>query len=170
MFQQLEKNFHDVIGPLAVEELRKRLTNKPVITIAGDQLTGKSTIGKSVARHFHGSHISTGSFFRAEAARRKISVATLSRQARGDASIDVHIDYNTCLLIASSLPELHDGQPLVLEGRQPAILALYVQRLGKTNIASIFLHCSFPDQAIRLLERECDPESFRHARTHLRKL
>lgn len=50
----LEQRFVSVIGPNAVEVIRSSVTSNPVITVGGDQLTGKSTLAKNLARTMGG--------------------------------------------------------------------------------------------------------------------
>lgn len=81
MFQQLERQFVKHVGPNSVKNLTSSVRTNPVLTIGGDQLTGKSTLGKSLAKHFGGEYTSAGEIFRTEASNRGISVAQLSRDA-----------------------------------------------------------------------------------------
>jgi len=60
----IESAFKTYIGDGSIELLRKDITDKPMILIAGDQLTGKSTQAKHLAEYFEGSFHSVGSLFR----------------------------------------------------------------------------------------------------------
>ena len=125
-----------------------------------------------------------GSVFRARATRMGISVPELSRRAGADPSIDgqesaiplhclralpvplaleltpcicpsarsAHIDYALATLAASGLAS---GKPLVMEGRQTAVMASYVRStLHKPSIRRFYLHCSRYQQVLRFIERE----------------
>ncbi len=60
----IERAFTTQIGPDAVERLMATVTPLPVILIAGDQLTGKSTQARMLAGHFSGVCRSVGGLFR----------------------------------------------------------------------------------------------------------
>ena len=127
---------------------------------------------------------SAGSVFRARAARMGLSVPELSRRAGADPSIDgqqtamrtpppadadlyaaafssppasaplssADIDYALATLAASGLT---DGKPLVMEGRQTAVMGSYVRStLHKPSIRRFYLHCSVHQQMLRFIERE----------------
>ncbi len=76
--------------------------------------------------------------------------------ALDDSSIDISIDYKTCDLLSRGRDE--NMQLVVIEGRQPAVMLKYLTSLGRTNSLSIFLSCSFREQAIRFIEREVDAD------------
>jgi len=66
-----------------------------IITISGDPGSGKSTVGKAVAKEFGLKHFSAGDFMREMAESRGISLMELTRQAETDISIDREIDERT---------------------------------------------------------------------------
>jgi cytidylate kinase len=62
------------------------------------------------------------------------------------------IDYTLASLTASGSCS---GVPLILEGRQPAVIASYCRsRLNKSNLIRLYLTCSLRQQALRFIERE----------------
>ena len=123
--------------------------------------------------------MSAGSFFRAEADRQGITVATLSKNALLDSKIgrlsflfdefrmfdnksfrivcvtltDINIDYNVCATIADCKHLI-----TIIEGRQPAVMARFVSTLCPRPVIALYLHCSIKEQALRFIERECGPE------------
>ena len=48
----IESAFKNYIGDESINLLRQSITDKPMILIAGAQLTGKSTQAKKLAEHF----------------------------------------------------------------------------------------------------------------------
>jgi tRNA A37 threonylcarbamoyladenosine biosynthesis protein TsaE len=66
MFSQLEERFISHLGAACVQDLKSSLLKRPsdftVIAFGGDQLTGKSTLAKNLAKHFGGHFISSGKF------------------------------------------------------------------------------------------------------------
>jgi cytidylate kinase len=151
-FQRLEAAFRRVIGTDALERLRSRVTPAPVIAVGGHQLTGKSTLSRRLAERAGGSHASAGALFRDIARAKGLTVAQLSRMALADERIDIGIDYRLCEQVADGLAP---RRPLVIEGRQPGIMALYMREVhGKKNSVSIFLKCSHREQTLRFVERE----------------
>ena len=75
----IKSAFKTYIGDDSINLLRESITDKPMILIAGDQLTGKSTQAKSLAEHFGGDFYSVGSLFRDAAKERGITVAEQAR-------------------------------------------------------------------------------------------
>jgi cytidylate kinase len=51
-----------------------------MLLVAGDQLTGKSTLAKNLSKTLNGTYWSVGNAFRAVAASRAISTAELSER------------------------------------------------------------------------------------------
>ena len=63
----------------------------------------------------------------------------------------VNIEYLLCKRIGEGI----EKGPLVVEGRQPAVMATYMKQFHqKPNIVRVFLSCSFRDQALRFIKRE----------------
>jgi len=62
------------------------------ITISGTSGSGKSTVGKLLARKLNYEHYSNGDFMREMAEERKISLLELSKEAETDMSIDQELD------------------------------------------------------------------------------
>jgi cytidylate kinase len=164
IFSLMKDQFGKVLGPAAIAGLQAARSNPNhvIITIGGDQCTGKSTLSKRLAGVFEAQALSAGSFFRAEAARQGITVGTLSKNAILDPGIDVRIDYAVCDAIA------HASAPVtIIEGRQPAVMAAFVKTLCTTRVIAIYLKCTFREQASRFIERECGVEVARIVNTNL---
>ena len=49
----IEKAFREYIGNHSIDELKNSITKKPMILIAGDQLTGKSTQAKRLSEKYN---------------------------------------------------------------------------------------------------------------------
>jgi cytidylate kinase len=160
-----------------VADLLSSKRNVKVITIGGDQLTGKSTLCKDLIKHMgattssdpttplrHVTFVSAGVVFRQEAARRGLSVGELSKLAISDTSIDVAIEYETCKAIMGGIHQLGTAEPeaaIVVEGRNPAVMARYcAEVLDKTDINAIYLSCSPRIQARRFIGREFGNRDF----------
>jgi cytidylate kinase len=173
-YSLLESRFHSFISPVSLLTLHDFVTLNPVLTLGGDQLTGKSTLAKRLntllnptagllSSSSHSPPVtlhSAGSLFRSTARELGISVAELSRRSLTNPSIDVNIEYSMLKLICQGNSEhsiLSSSQSLftIIEGRQPAVMATYAQRrLGKKNCIRVYLRCSVKEQAIRFLDRE----------------
>ena len=147
----IDAAFKKYIGPNSVNKLKNSINHKPMILIAGDQLTGKSTQAKNLANYFNGTFHSVGNLFRKVAAKRGISVAEQAKLLLTERGIDVEIDYKTCEMISGKNISTNLG---VIEGRQPAYMGSFMQNLGKSNIIRIYFQCSIRDQALRFLRRE----------------
>ena len=85
----IEEAFKKYIGLDSVEKLKNSINQKPMILIAGDQLTGKSTQAKKLAENFNGTFHSVGNLFREVAAKRGITVAEQARLLLTERGIDV---------------------------------------------------------------------------------
>ena len=147
----IDAAFKKYIGPDSVNKLKNSINHKPMILIAGDQLTGKSTQAKNLANYFNGTFHSVGNLFREVATKRGISVAEQAKLLLTERGIDVEIDYKTCEMISGKNINTNLG---VIEGRQPAYMGSFMQNLGKSNIIRIYFQCSIRDQALRFLRRE----------------
>ncbi len=143
--------FTKYIGESSIDELRDAINEKPMILIAGDQLTGKSTQAQNLAEHFGGDFRSVGMLFREAAANRGITVAEQARLLLTERGIDVEIDYKTCQMIAGNTIQ---SKLAVIEGRQPAYMGSFMASLGKKNIVRLYFQCSIREQALRFLRRE----------------
>jgi len=115
----IEKAFKEHIGSDSINKLRENITDKPMILIAGDQLTGKSTQAKNLAEHYNGTFYSVGNLFREVATKRGITVAEQAKLLLTERGIDVEIDYKTCEMISGKSIDTNLG---VIEGRQPAYM------------------------------------------------
>ena len=147
----IEKAFKDYIGSNSINKLREKITDKPMILIAGDQLTGKSTQAKNLAEYYRGTFYSVGNLFREVAAKKGITVAEQAKLLLTERGIDVEIDYKTCEMISGNSIDTNLG---VIEGRQPAYMGSFMQELGKRNLIRIYFQCSIREQALRFLRRE----------------
>ena len=145
------KAFKEYISPDSINKLREKITDKPMILIAGDQLTGKSTQAKNLAEYYRGTFYSVGNLFREVAAKRGITVAEQAKLLLTERGIDVEIDYKTCEMISGNSIDTNLG---VIEGRQPAYMGSFMQELGKRNLIRIYFQCSIREQALRFLRRE----------------
>lgn len=99
-------------GDDAIKVLEKCRRPINIITIGGNQLTGKSTLCNSLLIQLSEDHynkaveanktpnnvafLSAGQLFRQMAANRGIEVAQLSKEARANNDIDIVIEYETC--------------------------------------------------------------------------
>ena len=153
----IDAAFKKYIGPNSVNKLKNSINHKPMILIAGDQLTGKSTQAKNLANYFNGTFHSVGNLFRKVAAKRGISVAEQAKLLLTERGIDVEIDYKTCEMISGKNISTNLG---VIEGRQPAYMGSFMQNLGKSNIIRIYFQCSIRDQALRFLRREIGEDAY----------
>ena len=147
----IEAAFSKYIGESSIDALRKAITEKSMILIAGDQLTGKSTQAQKLAEYFGGDFRSVGMLFREAASDRGITVAEQARLLLTERGIDVEIDYKTCQMIAGNTIQ---SKLAVIEGRQPAYMGSFMASLGKKNIVRLYFQCSIREQALRFLRRE----------------
>ena len=147
----IEKAYKEHISSDSINKLREKITDKPMILIAGDQLTGKSTQAKNLAEYYRGTFYSVGNLFREVAAKRGITVAEQAKLLLKERGIDVEIDYKTCEMISGKKIDTNIG---VIEGRQPAYMGSFMQELGKRNLVRIYFQCSIREQALRFLRRE----------------
>ena len=153
----IESAFKTYIGEDSIDKLREKITSKPMILIAGDQLTGKSTQAKNLADFFNGSFHSVGALFREAAKNRGITVAEQAKLLLVERGIDVEIDYKTCQVITGAGIDSSLG---VVEGRQPAYMGSFMASLGKKNLIRLYLQCSIREQALRFLRREVSEDAY----------
>ena len=153
----IESAFKTYIGEDSIDKLREKITSKPMILIAGDQLTGKSTQAKNLADFFNGSFHSVGALFREAAKNRGITVAEQAKLLLVERGIDVEIDYKTCQVITGAGIDSSLG---VVEGRQPAYMGNFMASLGKKNLIRLYLQCSIREQALRFLRREVSEDAY----------
>jgi len=162
----IESAFKTYIGDESINLLKKSIIDKPMILIAGAQLTGKSTQAKNLAEYFDGEFYSVGSLFRQAAKERGITVAEQARLLLVERGIDVEIDYKTCQMISGSSTNSSLG---VVEGRQPAYMGSFMASLGKKNIVRLYFQCSILEQALRFLRREIGEEFYQIGRKSIPK-
>ena len=187
----IKRAFEKYLGKQAIEKLviqgksaplvDKHLERKVVLTVAGDQLTGKSTLAKKLIAHnaindrFEDIIVwSTGKTMRQLAAERNQSIGEFSNSMMdgtntGCQHIDISIDYRTCELIMNNVKGLRRGKAnheamdlFMIEGRQPAVMATFCQFLNRDllhlPLFRIYLTCSLKEQAARYFQREVGDE------------
>ncbi|EFA74595.1 hypothetical protein PPL_11563 [Heterostelium album PN500] len=179
-FSSLINIFSKYFGESSISQL-KTGCNRPTILIAGNQLTGKSTMAKKLANHYVGGEFySVGMMFRELAASLNISVGEQSRlllelelaeqqnlppnksNPLYGKKVDVEIDYRTLKIIQNNNNNNQQQQQnksidnyYVIEGRQPALLGTYLkEELNRENLIRIYVECSVREKSIRFLERE----------------
>ena len=176
MWTQLEQTFLRSLGPNALTDLGKLFTTHPstqrfLITIGGDQLTGKSTltqdlsVSPDVLSIVTGGPIttrSTGQTMRDLATEKGVRIGELSTLLRQNKNndedqgiVDINLDYKTCQVLAGQYDET--AAMLIMEGRQPAVMASYVteQVPGASQLPfRVYLKCSVREQALRYISRE----------------
>jgi len=150
-----------------------KMSDRPVILLGGDQLTGKSTMSKKLSSYFTGGKMySVGTMFREQAALHGASLPEYSRlllaqlqNPNSDRRFDVDLDFRTCEVIAGK--ELTSTY-CVIEGRQPAVMGQFLsEKFGKKNTFRIYLTCSPRERAIRFIEREFGVGSAEYANENL---
>lgn len=145
----IERVFARVIGSAAVAALQSTFSRNPVVLIAGDQLTGKSTAAKTVAAALGGEGSGTGRLMRDAAAHAGKPVEEFVKSV--PASFDVELDWEATKKIAR-------GDVAVFESRLAGHIGQMLERLGRTNVVSVYLVASPRERALRYLQRELSPE------------
>ena len=147
--------FRRVVGATAVADLKGKITDKPVLLFAGDQLTGKSTLSKALAKSLGGEaglSAGTGAIVRKLAADRGITVEEMAKVLKSEPSTDVTIDYRACEMIAA-------GDVDTFESRLAGQLGKFLKDLGRENVFSVYLRCAPRERALRYVGREVSPEA-----------
>ncbi|EGC38886.1 hypothetical protein DICPUDRAFT_75550 [Dictyostelium purpureum] len=186
--------YKNYIGKNSIDHLKQLVeinkvnnTSIPCILLGGTQLTGKSTLGKNLAKHYGGGHFySVGGFFREAAQSIGLTIAEQSRLLRivqenldqnsvddalkrlGGRRMDIEMDYKTCEIIAGgdkNSQQLY--KYLVIEGRQPAIMGTLLESLGREDLIKIYVTCSARERAIRFISREIGEEYAQQADKYL---
>ena len=176
MWHQLERTFLRSIGKQSLESLATiptLMTQRFLITVGGDQLTGKSTLSRDLVDTSQVQSIvsgsiaqrSTGQTMRDLAADKGVDIGELSHllasntnkddNDEGSTSIvDINLDYKTCQIIMGK--HERDASMLILEGRQPAVMASYcTEQLSVNQLPfRVYLKCSVREQALRYVSRE----------------
>ena len=159
------------------QQLKKRV----IVTIGGDQLTGKSSLAKkiiqlpSIHNKFKHTNVwSTGKTMRVLASEQNLTIGEFSNALASSETnleqnnIDISIDYKTCSLIMNNesnnnKDDIEELELFILEGRQPAVMASFCQYLNENSITMpifrIYLTCSIKEQAIRFFQREIQDEN-----------
>lgn len=145
----IEKVFAKVVGPAAIAALKSSLSRKPVVLIAGDQLTGKSTAAKTLAQALGGESSGTGRLMRDAAAAAGQPVEEFVKTV--SASFDVELDW-------AAAKKIGKGEVAVFESRLAGHLGQMLERLGRQNVVSVYLVASPRERALRYLQRELSPE------------
>jgi CMP/dCMP kinase len=112
-----------------------------IIVFSGLHGTGKSTIAKNIAQHYHFNHYSTGDIFRMLAKEQGMDLATFSKYAENHTEIDIQLD-NRIKDYAKS------GKSYVFDGQMPAFLL--------KNLADykILLQCDENERIARMVLRD----------------
>jgi cytidylate kinase len=147
-----EAAFTKVAGKEALDILKSTFTKTPVVLIAGDQLTGKSTAAKAVAAALGGAPSGTGALMRAMAAERGVTIEQLSKDLATEPDTDVKIDFEAAKKIGA-------GGASAFESRLAGHLGQFLKKLGRENILSVYLVASPQERALRYLQREVSPEA-----------
>jgi cytidylate kinase len=158
-YSQLENCFSRHVSADSLLQLASSTANNNnyyVLTLGGDQLTGKSTLAKNLQRLFaHSAIYSGGKIFRQLAQKMGISLPELSRRALNSPEIDVNIEFELCRVISGN-----SEHNTIAESRNAAVMGTFCKKiLGKTNIIRVYLTCSVVEQAIRFIQREISPET-----------
>ncbi len=141
--------FAGVVGPAQIAALKASLSDKPVVLIAGDQLTGKSTAAKAVADALGGAASGTGRLVRAAAEEAGVPVEAYVKTV--PASFDVELDWRAAKQIGR-------GEVAVFESRLAGHLGKMLAGMGRKNIVSVYLVASPRERALRYLNRELSPQ------------
>ena len=178
MYRQLEATFLRSIGQHYMRDLTASMSQSQrfLITVGGDQLTGKSTLAQDLAVAPEVTSVvqgrialrSTGQTMRDLAAEQGVAIGqlsstlaqttvggTLNHNNSKAGLVDVNLDYTTCQGVAGKYEE--DAGMLIMEGRQPAVMASFVneQVPGSTQLPfRVYLKCSIREQALRYVGRE----------------
>ncbi|MFH0815983.1 MAG: cytidylate kinase family protein [Methanobacteriota archaeon] len=112
-----------------------------IITISGPPGSGKTTVGRLVAKSLGCPFKSTGEAFRAIAEERKVSLAKLGELAEKDHNIDVELDRRVIKALV---------EPMVLEGR----LAAHMCVRSGVQAFKIWVDAPVEIRAARIAERE----------------
>jgi cytidylate kinase len=144
----IEAVFAKHVGASALAALPSTFSSKPVVLIAGDQLTGKSTAARTVAAALGGLGSGTGGLVREAAAAAGQPVEEFVKQL--PARFDVDLDWQATKRIAK-------GEVAVFESRLAGHLGQMLERLGRKNVVSVYLVASPRERALRYLERELSP-------------
>jgi cytidylate kinase len=145
----IERIFEKKIGAAQMAALKSSLSSKPVVLIAGDQLTGKSTAAKSVALVLQGEASGTGRLMRAAAEQAGKPIEEFVKTVSAD--FDVELDWQATKKIAK-------GDVAVFESRLAGHLGQMLERMGRKNVVSVYLVASPRERALRYLQRELSPE------------
>ncbi len=138
--------FERVEGRGAVARLVACFTDKPVILLAGDQASGKSTAARMIGQQLAGETGSTGALVRARAVAVGLSFEAFNACLRDDPVADVRNDHLAAAAIA-------EGSVVVFESRLAGHLGAWLRGLGRRELHSTYLHCPPKERALRVLER-----------------
>ena len=144
--------FLNVAGPNAVKDLIASFTKDPVVLIAGDQLTGKSTAARAVASALDGKASGTGKLVRKEAESRGLSIEEMSKDLADEPDFDAKIDLRAAGVIAQ-------GDAAAFESRLAGHLGEFLKELGRENVLSVYLACGPKERALRYVARECGDDA-----------
>lgn len=154
----IERVFEKTVGRATLAALKASFSTKPVVLIAGDQLTGKSTVAKTVATSLHGEASGTGRLMRAAADKAGKPIEAFVKTV--DADFDVELDWQATKKIAK-------GDVAVFESRLAGHLGQMLEKMGRRNVVSVYLVASPRERALRYLARELSPEVRARVETQL---
>jgi cytidylate kinase len=142
--------FERVVGKGAVARLVETFTDAPVLLLAGDQASGKSTASKVVAERLGGKVGSTGGLVRARAVELGVTFDAYNTLLRDDPDADVRHDHRAAEAIAG-------GHVVVFESRLAGHIGAWLRGLGRCELTSVYLYCPPVERALRVLERATSP-------------
>lgn len=148
-YRQLEAQLERVGGTTVVRDLTEAFAERPLVLLAGDQASGKSTTARELAALLAGESGSTGAIIRARAAQLGISFEELN------ASIDPLEDARNDLLAARAIAA---GTVVVFESRLAGHLGRWLRVLGRRGILAAYLQCPPRERALRVIQRATSPE------------
>lgn len=144
--------FARVLGPGAVSRLMAKFSDAPILVLSGDQLTGKSTVAKAIAKALGGEASSTGSLVRAQADQLQIPIEAMTKRLAEHPSANVELDYRAAETIAA-------GDVIAFESRIAGHLGRYLSDLGRPGVLSVYLTASPRERTLRYLAREVGPDA-----------
>jgi cytidylate kinase len=149
-FARFEAALCAVGGRFAIREVDDSFTETPVILVAGDQASGKSTTAKELARHLGGAVGSTGNVVRRMAAERGLTFEAFQAELTNDPQADARNDLSAVQAIAA-------GKVVVFESRLAGHIGSWLRSRGRRGLLSVYIDCSPRERALRVLERATCP-------------
>lgn len=150
--------FEKHIGPSWKKDLVARFTDAPVVVLAGQQCTGKSTAAAALAQKLGREKSGTGALVRQAAAEQGLPVEKFV--ATIDEKMDVALDYRAAGVIG-------EGKVATFESRLAGHLGQMLRTLGRKNVVSVYLVASPREQALRWVRREVSEDAARRIEMRL---